>query len=432
LRSHPLTEPLAEQRPTTLRRIRRRAALSAAAAGLSPFISVPGIVTAASPAPILFTSFESAAAFNSGTHDGTVTTGESVSLAPGMTEGTWTSPVVQPGFPFSRLVPSWNASTPGASHVRIDVRVYPAPPAGAAPQPSPWYAIGAWAEEDAAIARASVRGQADAAARVDTDTVAARAAPFTAYELRFTLVRTAPEEPDPSLRLAAAAVSNATGAGASSAAASLPHAQPAVALPVPQYSQEIHAHHYPQWAGGGEAWCSPASTQMVVEFWGHRPSGEHLSWIPAGHPDPVVDYAARATYDANYRGTGNWPFNTAYAARYGLRAFVTQLRSLAEAELFLRAGIPLIASIRAAPRELAGFPLPQGTNGHLLVLCGIDGAGSVIVNDPAAPANASVRRTYDRGQIERAWLRGSGGTVYVIHPPDAPLPQHVPDATPNW
>ena len=67
--------------------------------------------------------------------------------------------------------------------------------------------------------------------------------------------------------------------------------------------------------------------------------------------DPSVDYAARGTYDAAYRGTGNWPFNAAYAARFNLDAFVTQLRSLAEAEQFVRAGIPLVASIASRPGE---------------------------------------------------------------------------------
>ena len=54
---------------------------------------------------------------------------------------------------------------------------------------------------------------------------------------------------------------------------------------------------------------------------------------------------ARRTYDASYEGTGNWPFNTAYAASRGLHAFVTRLRSLAEAETLVAAGIPVIASV---------------------------------------------------------------------------------------
>ena len=85
--------------------------------------------------------------------------------------------------------------------------------------------------------------------------------------------------------------------------------------------------------------------------------------------------AARFTFDAAYDGTGNWPFNTAYAAHFGLDAFVTRLRSLHEAELFLAAGIPLVASIAAGPGELDGFLLPQGTAGHLVVIVGFTDAG---------------------------------------------------------
>ena len=48
--------------------------------------------------------------------------------------------------------------------------------------------------------------------------------------------------------------------------------------------------------------------------------------------------------------------------------------------------------------------------------------GDPIVNDPAAPSNDAVRRSYDRAQFERAWLDGSGGTVYVITPPGKVLP----------
>ena len=38
------------------------------------------------------------------------------------------------------------------------------------------------------------------------------------------------------------------------------------------------------------------------------------------------------------------------------------------------------------------------------MIVGFTDDGDVVVNDPAAPANAGVRRTYDRGQFEDAWL----------------------------
>jgi hypothetical protein len=91
-----------------------------------------------------------------------------------------------------------------------------------------------------------------------------------------------------------------------------------------------------------------------------------------------------------------------------------------------------VVSIASEPGELAGFLFAGGTNGHLVVIVGFDAAGNPIVNDPAAWSDASVRRVYERAQFERVWLRGSGGTTYVIHPPEVPLPPAPADASPNW
>jgi hypothetical protein len=134
-----------------------------------------------------------------------------------------------------------------------------------------------------------------------------------------------------------------------------------------------------------------------------------------------VDAVARSTYDHGYRGTGNWPFNTAYAAPRTGSAFVTRLRSLAEAEQLVAAGIPVVASIAFGRGELTGAPI-SSSNGHLLVIAGFTATGDVVVNDPAAPTNATVRRTYRRAELERAWQEASGGVVYVVHDAAHPLP----------
>ena len=91
--------------------------------------------------------------------------------------------------------------------------------------------------------------------------------------------------------------------------------------------------------------------------------------MPTGHADPWVDYAARMTFDHAYDGTGNWPFNTAYAASRAGKAFVTRLRSLREAERFVAAGIPLVASVSFGSGQLTGAPI-SATAGHLLVIVG--------------------------------------------------------------
>jgi hypothetical protein len=380
---------------------------------------------AASPPPVQFTRFAAAPAFASGTLAGVALDSDRLVLAPGAASGTWLSPPVDPGFPFTRLVASWNADTPGDGRIRVDAQV-----TTVLGEVSDWYALGTWAADDHALARTSTNGQADALGKVDTDTLAARGDPFATYALRVRLERASSDDPSPSVRMLGAQVSALK--FSASQAVSMPVVAEAVELPVAPLSQEVHARQYPQWGGGGEAWCSPTSTEMVVEFWGKGPSFDDLAWVDPSYADPSVDYAARSTYDAAYRGTGNWPFNTAYAARFGLDAFVTQLRSLAEAERFIRAGIPLVASIASVPGELDGFLFSGGTNGHLVVIVGFDASGRPIVNDPAAWSNATVRRVYDRAQFERAWLRGSAGTVYVIHPVDIPLPPPPDDATPNW
>jgi hypothetical protein len=199
-------------------------------------------------------------------------------------------------------------------------------------------------------------------------------------------------------------------------------------LGVPMFSQEIHHGEYPEFDGGGEAWCSPTSTSMVVAYWAglglaQAPNAGELAGIP--YADPWDDFTARAVFDYHYDGAGNWPFNAAYAASRGLVADVTQLHNLSEAEPFIRAHIPLVASIAFESNKLTGAI--KSTNGHLVVIVGFTADGNVIVNDPASPDDASVEHVYDRAQFERAWIGGSGGVVYV----DRPAGWQTPSLTAN-
>lgn len=321
-------------------------------------------------------------------------------------ERSWTSPWIEPGFRVAEVVPSWNAATPPGSW--IDVYVQGRDEAAE----TRWYELGRWCS-DLAGGRRSVPGQSDARARVDVDTFVATGA-FDAVRLRVGL-----GGEGASVSLVAAVVS--AGRPAHHLGASEPLLQAGVELAVPSYSQRIHAGHFPELDGGGASWCSAASTAMLLSFWGRGPTEAELAWVGEGHVDVCVDHAARGTFDSAYRGCGNWPFNTAYAATFGLEAFVTRLRSFREAEAYLVAGIPLAASIAPGPGELDGFPA-DGSAGHLVVIRGVTPGGDPIVNDPAAPANDDVRRVYDRAQLERAWLGGSGGIVYVVRPPEVPLP----------
>ena len=150
---------------------------------------------------------------------------------------------------------------------------------------------------------------------------------------------------------------------------------------------------------------------MVLGYWqGERGGG-------AAACAERVRAAAAGVYDRVYGGHGNWPFNTAYAAGWGLEAFVARLTGFAAAEPLLAAGIPLVISYGWRPGQLPGAPLPA-SNGHLAVLAGFDAAGDPVVHDPAAAQDGAVRRRYPRAALERLWLAHSGGAAYVIAPPE--------------
>ena len=337
----------------------------------------------------------------------------------GVTSGTWTSPSFAPGFGLTELVASWNASTPAGAW--IDVEVRGTTDKGAVTK---WYVLGRWAYDDTSFQRTSVGGQGDLNGFVAIDTFFAKDHPLLSYQLRVTLH-------------GSGATVTRLGAVASDPINTNPYVPSTttmtrtIDLRLPQYSQEIHAGEYPQFDGGGEAWCSPTSTSMVIAYWGKGPSPSDYAYVYGDYPDvvdPWIDYAARYTFDYHYDGAGNWPFNTAYAAHFGLEANVTQLHSLAEAEQFVKRGIPLVASIAFQPNKLDGF-LFRGTDGHLLVIGGFTADGNVISYDPAAANDATVRRIYDRAQFEKAWMTSTGGIVYVIHPPSVALP---PSPGGNW
>jgi hypothetical protein len=326
--------------------------------------------------------------------------------------GRWTSPWVRPGFGFTQLIASYDASTPVGTFIEVSVRARTL-----AGHRGSWDSLGRWASHDRAFHRMSLGAQRDDVARVAVDTLIARAGTrLKAWQLRLSLFRRTGSGRTPVVTMTGAVASRLPG----SSPTSRPGSGAGHSLVVPRYSQEIHRGEYPQYNGGGEAWCSPTSTSMVMGYWHRLPSRKQYSWVNRSYDDRWVDHAARYTYAWGYDGTGSWPFNTAYAARYGLDAFVTRLRSLREAELFIKAGIPLVASISFGRGQLDGAPI-SATSGHLVVIRGFTAEGRVVVNDPAAPTNAGVRRVYRRDQFENAWS-DNGGVVYVMHPRSKPLP----------
>ncbi|MCC9708861.1 peptidase C39 family protein [Streptomyces sp. MNU76] len=336
--------------------------------------------------------------------------------------GTWTSPVHRLTVPATEAVASWNAHTPEGTWIGIELKgTY------SDGTDTPWYVLGRWAAGDRDIRRTSVDGQKDGRSSVWTDTFAiddpATGLRLASYRLRLTLYRTPGTRLTPTVWRLGAMGSDVPDRF------TVPASTPGLAreLDVPRYSQEIHKGQYPEYDNGGEAWCSPTSSQMVIEFWGRKPTAADLAWVDPAFADPQVCHAARFTFDYQYEGCGNWPFNAAYAATYqDLQGVVTRLGSLTDLETLIGAGIPAITSQSFLAEELTGAG--YGTAGHLMTVIGFTAEGDVIANDPNSPTNEAVRRVYRRREWENIWLRtkrynaagkvvsGTGGVCYVYFP----------------
>ncbi|WNI25926.1 peptidase C39 family protein [Streptomyces sp. ITFR-16] len=335
---------------------------------------------------------------------------------------TWTSPVHRSAVPATEVIASWNADTPAGTWIQIELRG-----AYSDGTETPWYVMGRWAAGDGDIRRTSVDDQSDGKSSIWTDTFsvddAASGLRLLSYRLRLTLYRTPGTRLTPTVWRVGAMASDIPDRF------TVPASTPGLAreLPVPRYSQNVHVGQYPEYDNGGEAWCSPTSSQMIIEYWGRKPSAEDLSWVEPGIQDPQVCHAARFTYDNQYEGCGNWPFNAAYAATYrDMSAVVTRLGSLKDLETLIRAGIPAITSQSFLKEELTGAG--YGTSGHLMTVIGFTAEGDVIANDPASPNDEAVRHVYKRHEWETIWLRtkrynasgsvvsGTGGVCYLYFP----------------
>ena len=296
--------------------------------------------------------------------------------------------------PWDELVVSWNAACPSASGLKIEVR------ASGASGISPFLLYGWWAERTNRYPRASGHGQSNSLAEVKTDILKCRE-PMRRAQVRLTFCA-GDAGVLPSLKFLGFSALDSR---------QIPVDRPpnqavwGKTLEVPERSQVGHA--------GANGWCSPTSVAMVLAFWGqqlHRPDLDH-----------AVPDVARGVFDPHLPGTGNWPFNTAYAGHFaGMRAYATRLGGLRDLENWIAAGIPVVASVSFD--FLNGRAVDEGT-GHLIVIIGFTADGQVVINDPWPNPRKGFkhRQVFSRQSVQKAWDR-SHRTVYLIYPEAWPLP----------
>ena len=93
---------------------------------------------------------------------------------------------------------------------------------------------------------------------------------FRSWQLRVRLLRRVGTSLTPRVGTVGAMVSDLP--SVARVTTSRPGVARGIVLDVPRYSQMVHPGEYPRYGGGGEAWCSPTSTTMVLAYYRRLPA----------------------------------------------------------------------------------------------------------------------------------------------------------------
>ena len=305
----------------------------------------------------------------------------------------WVSPVFLSPAPWKELIVSWNALAPPGCGLKIEARaIYP-------DRATSYYTMGLWADDTADQPRTSMNGQKDEDGDVLTDTLVLNR---PAQECQVRLTWRGTNAAGGRLKFLGLSLSSR----APSASSQTPNRRVwGRVIPVPERSQLSYK--------GGENWCSPTAVSMVLAYWSQvlgRPE------LKMGVPD-----AAAGVFDPNWPGTGNWPFNTAFAGKFpGLRAYVTRVRGIPDLESWVSSGVPPILSVSS---DVLNGRSRDRVSGHLVVCVGLTDTGEVVLNDPGVSLakGQKVRRIVSRDLLLKAWAH-SCQTVYLIYPEGHSVP----------
>ncbi|MEO5803171.1 MAG: C39 family peptidase [Verrucomicrobiota bacterium] len=306
-----------------------------------------------------------------------------------------TSPEIKAPMAWDELVVSWNAHAPSGTYLKIEARgLY-------SNRATKFYTLGLWSEDTARFPRESVRQPKDSDGKVSTDTLMLSEL-CEKTQIRVTL-GSAEKGVEPKLKFLGLSFLNSK-----AQTSPLPPNQKAWGkiIETPERSQ----NSYPEEQG----WCSPTSLSMILIRWSeilHRPE-----------MNLDVPECAVGVWDKNY-GTGNWPFNTAFAGKFpGMRAYISRFTDISELEDWIAAGIPVIIS---APFHLLAPGRKDTGSGHVVTVIGFTETGDVVINDPATnlEKGQKVRHIYKRENVLNAWNK-SHNTVYLIYPESAKIPKN--------
>ena len=337
--------------------------------------------------------------------------------------GTWTSPVVDVSYPIDQAISSWNAVTPTGTWVETSFR-------GRYPDGtwSKWYVLGRWTSgmDYAAgdIHRTSLNGQGDTDGTVLTDTFASRKKRQpVAFQTRVGLLRPAGTSTSPRLDAVTTMSSSA-----------YPDKHKATSQFTLGHQVSRGPAVRPEHPLGRVPGVRRRRRGVVLADVERDGDGLLRSLPERGRAGRSRTPTRRSTTPHSTSGTSPTT-ERELAVQRGVRPHLRTgrlrdpLRSLAEVERFVAAGIPVVVSLswKLGDMPEAGYE----TNGHLLVIIGFTADGDPILNDPAANSNDNVRSIYTRENFEKVWQESTGGVSYVYHPTARPCPRTCREPRPT-
>ncbi len=285
--------------------------------------------------------------------------------------GKWTTSV-DPEMPWNELVVSWNSALEPDGKLTIEASLDGS---------DTWYILGVWTSDK--TTRKSIKDQKNGDLKVDTDTLIV---PETESKVN---VRITGERA--TLELVTLCFANRKGIPLPAAKSELGLGR---VLEPPRRAQM----DYPN----GNVICSAAATSMILGYWAKELNHTEL--------DVDVPTVCDAVFDPEWPGTGNWPFNTAFAGSLpGMRGYVARLWNIEQLQAWIDRGVPVACSVS---RLLLQGKEKGKNDGHLVVLVGFTAEGDPVFNDPGRNV---VRMTYKRADFDAAWA-SSGRTCYMIYP----------------
>lgn len=309
----------------------------------------------------------------------------------GIMRGVAESPVIESSVAFDTAILSWNAFTPKGSYLVAYLQVR------SGGVWSRWYKMCLWTTGETVWNRTTFGDQKDDIGYSNCSELSLHKK-GDAIRIRVQL-ETADGQTYPTLRFLGVHLSDSA-----LAQEDTPSVQSAWGkdLDVPIMSQLSVPH--------GNVWCSATSVAMVLRYWGERLHRPDLTGIG-------ITEAAHGIVDDSFGGTGNWPFNTAWAGEHaGIRAYVLRCTNISQIEDWIAKGVPVIVSLDY--NKL--YHRKGNVVGHLMVIRGFTAEGKPIFNDPwGNPKHLEkLRKEFARADLEGAWLgeAGSYGTVYIIYP----------------